>query len=179
MDSYSCFWQLFDFLNRTNGLPLKTLGYNGSNYVAKWKVGGIKIVLAIGHQFFLRAATEICKKLNSLLFGQNTQKRKDIEMGHKRWKRPVYKGGTNDLFGENWLRCSFDLVLVTVSRWSLWEIYFFVTPQKSFFLQNEGQLRPLLTWRLTPPFAIHILNRVDMRIHKVASKKYHTNKKNE
>ena len=68
----------------TFGAPLKTLGYNGSNYVAKWKVGGKKIVLAIGHQFFLRAATEICKKLNSLLFGQNTQKRKDIEMGHKR-----------------------------------------------------------------------------------------------
>ena len=44
-----------------------------------------------------------------------SETKRDIGMGHKRWKGR-YTCGNRGLLGKSWLRCSFDLVLVVRSR---------------------------------------------------------------
>ena len=61
--------------------------------------------------------------------------------------------------------------------WIFWETHFFLTAQISFFFFRKiGRPKLGLKYPL-PPFATHILNRLDVRIHLEASKIYHTYKK--
>ena len=46
----------------TSMIPLKTWGYNTSNYIAMWKVGGIKIERTRARNFFLQMDKEISEK---------------------------------------------------------------------------------------------------------------------
>ena len=104
------------------------------------------------------------------------------EKNHLRWCSKKLGGHNFDFRAKSsWEKFLYMLKIFSQGDFALesklWPPSFLLHRLRWFYFSwNKGQLRAAVTrpCRLSTPFAIHILNRLDMRIHQAAPKIYHT-----